>query len=108
MNEVSYVSQSNSSIAKNLKGRLLLVHGDMDDNVHPSLTMLCVDALIRANRDFDMLIMPGRNHNLWTDPYFLRRRWDYFVRHLLQEEPPADYRIQELPPEDSFLAKKSN
>ncbi len=107
LDEADYDSQSNFSLAGNLKGKLLLVHGDMDDNVHPSLTLMLASALIRANKDFELLIMPGRNHNLWTDPYFLRRRWDFFVRNLLGEEPP-EYAIGELPSEDPFLAKRMN
>ena len=67
----------------------------MDENVHPASTLALVDALIKANKDFDLLIVPNRPHRLDNDPYFLRRRWDYFVRHLLGVEPPAGYRIAE-------------
>lgn len=89
----NYLNQANSTIAHNLKGRLLLVYGSMDENVHPALTLQLVDALIRANKNFDLLVMPDRSHDFSTDPYFLRRRWDYFVRHLLLAEPPDDYKI---------------
>ena len=88
-----YDEQANRSLAANLTGKLLLVHGEMDENVHPASTLALVDALIRANRDFDLLIIPNRPHRLDDDPYFLRRRWDHFVRHLLGVEPPAGYRI---------------
>ncbi|MFO8060874.1 MAG: DPP IV N-terminal domain-containing protein [Bacillota bacterium] len=99
-----YDDQSNVDLAENLRGKLLLAHGDMDDNVHPALTLQLVHALIEANRDFDLLILPGRNHALMDltkgadapevrgDPYFTRRLWDYFVRHLLGAEPPS-YRV---------------
>lgn len=100
-----YVRSANSTYAANLKGKLLLVHGELDDNVHPGSTLQLVDALIRANKDFDMLILPNRNHGqvidvsggtprvVSPDAYFLRKRWDYFVRHLLGVEPPAGYEI---------------
>lgn len=90
----NYKSQANAGLAANLKGKLLLAHGDMDDNVPPALTIQVVDALIRANKDFDLLILPNRNHSLGRDPYFTRRKWDYFVRNLLGAEPPRNYEIK--------------
>lgn len=89
----NYLAQANYRMASNLKGKLLLAWGDMDDNVHPALTIKLVDALIKAGKDFDLLVLPNRNHSYNSDPYFVRRRWDYFVRHLLGEEPPAAYAI---------------
>lgn len=90
----NYGSQSNASLAKNLKGKLLLVCGDMDDNVHPAMTLQLVEALIKANRDFDFLLLPNSNHSLRPHrEYFIRKRWDYFVRHLLDFEPPKEYSI---------------
>ena len=87
--------QSNSAAAHKLKGKLLLVAGDMDENVHVSHTLSLVDALIRANRNFDLLIVPNQGHSiLMTHGYVLRKLWDYFVRHLLGEEPPADFEIE--------------
>ena len=80
--EADYASAGNEHLAVNLRGKLLLMHGDMDDNVSPSLTMRVVDRLIKANKDFDLLIMPNGNHGVFISPYFLRRQWDYFVRHL--------------------------
>jgi len=94
----NYLSQSNSTLAGNLKGKLFLVCGDMDDNVHPALTMQLVQALIRANKDFDFLMLPNSNHSFAPNKeYFIRKRWDYFVRHLLGAEPPKDYKIKEIP-----------
>ncbi|TKJ35891.1 peptidase S9 [bacterium (candidate division B38) B3_B38] len=92
--EDHYREQANSTIAHQLKGKLLLVHGDLDQNVHPYSTIQLVDALIKANKDFDLLIFPNRNHSLGRDPYFIRKRWDYFVKHLLGVEPPKEYKIQ--------------
>ncbi|MFE4197092.1 DPP IV N-terminal domain-containing protein [Paenarthrobacter sp. NPDC056912] len=87
---------SNTELAANLTGKLMLVHGDMDDNVTPHLTMRLVDALIEANRDFDLLIVPGVEHSFYgRRQYVTRRRWDYFVRHLMNVEPPTNYRIPE-------------
>lgn len=104
----SYATQDNIKLAGNLRGKLLLVHGEMDDNVHPSLTLRLVDALIAAEKDFDLLIIPNTNHGFFDTrkgsealeghlsqghPYFIRKRWEYFARHLLGVDPPAGYRI---------------
>jgi len=100
----NYDAQSNIALAGNLKGHLFLVHGDMDDNVHPALTMQVVDALIKAGKDFDMLILPNRDHAFGSDPYFIRRKWDYFVKHLAGKEPPKEYAINaaDIPPLNPF------
>ena len=76
----------------NLRGKLLLAHGTADDNVPPYNTLLLVDALIRANKDFDLLL-PNRRHGFGSEPYMVRRRWDYFVRNLMGAEPPAGYEL---------------
>ncbi len=89
-----YVFSANQNHAQNLQGKLLLIHGDMDENVHVASTMVVVDALIKANKDFDLLIMPNQPHDCTRHPYFVRRRWDYFLRHLLGADPPAGYQIQ--------------
>ena len=88
----NFAVEANASMAANLKGHLLLMHGDMDDNVHPAMTIQMVDALIKANRTFDLIIAPNRAHSL-NEPYFIRRRWDYFVQHLLGATPPSNYLI---------------
>ncbi len=96
-------AQANRMMAGNLRGKLLLVTGDLDDNVNPAATFQLIDALIEANRDFDLLVLPNRNHDYagtwgtWNeDPYFTRRRWDYFVEHLMGEQPPSGYRVGDL------------
>jgi dipeptidyl-peptidase 4 len=95
--EFDFAGHDNGSLAENLEGRLLLAHGDMDDNVTPHLTMRLVDALIKANKDFDLLIVPNAEHSMFHhQAYWLRRRWDYFVQHLMGETPP-DYRIADIP-----------
>jgi dipeptidyl-peptidase-4 len=88
----NFTESANKSMAKNLKGHLLLMHGDMDDNVHPAMTIQLVDELIKANKTFDLILAPNRNHGL-NEPYFIRRRWDYFVQHLLGMTPPDNYEI---------------
>ncbi|MEZ5043801.1 MAG: DPP IV N-terminal domain-containing protein [Saprospiraceae bacterium] len=88
----NYEMQANQNFAENLKGKLLLAHGAMDDNVPPYNTYLVVDALIKANKDFDLLIFPNARHGFGADsPYMMRRRWDYFVKHLRGEEPPKEF-----------------
>ncbi|HEY7328654.1 MAG TPA: DPP IV N-terminal domain-containing protein [Gemmataceae bacterium] len=77
---------TNAELAANLKGALLLVHGDIDNNVHPANTMRLVDALIKANKRFDMLIMPGQRHGYGeATSYFNQRLWEFFTDHLLGE-----------------------
>jgi dipeptidyl aminopeptidase/acylaminoacyl peptidase len=89
----NYDNQANPLKVANLEGKLLLAHGTMDDNVPPNNTLAVVDALIAANKDFDLLMLPNRRHGFAMEPYMIRRRWDYFVRHLLGAEPPPGYEI---------------
>jgi dipeptidyl-peptidase 4 len=91
----NYDAQANQNRAANLKGHLLLAHGTMDDNVPPSNTLLVVDALIKANKDFDLLMIPNARHGFGAaNPYMTRRRWDYFVEHLMGATPPSQYEMQ--------------
>lgn len=90
----SYDSQANQSFAKNLKGKLLLAHGTMDNNVPPYSTLLVVNELIKANKDFDLILFPNRPHGFGNEPYMVRRRWDYFVKHLLGAEPPKEFELR--------------
>jgi dipeptidyl aminopeptidase/acylaminoacyl peptidase len=90
----NYREQSNITLAPKLEGKLLLVHGDLDDNVNVSETLQFVNALIKANKDFDLLIVPNQYHGEGNSTYLIRRRWDYFVRHLLGVTPPKDYEIK--------------
>jgi dipeptidyl aminopeptidase/acylaminoacyl peptidase len=67
----------------------------MDDNVPPSNTLLMVDALIKANKDFDLIMIPNAHHGYGEASYYMmRRRWDYFVRYLLGAEPPKEYELK--------------
>jgi dipeptidyl-peptidase 4 len=90
----NYDNQAIQNLAKNLKGHLLLTHGAMDDNVPLYNTLLVVNELIKANKDFDLLLLPNRDHVYDFDPYVMRRRWDYFVRYLRGVEPPQSYEIK--------------
>jgi len=82
---------TNAEIAQNLKGRLLLVHGDMDNNVHPAGTIRLMDALIKANKRFDFMLMPGKAHGFADyQPYFTRMMFEYFSEHLIGDYYRAD------------------
>ncbi|MCY7374604.1 MAG: S9 family peptidase [Pyrinomonadaceae bacterium] len=94
----NYEDQANQNFAKNLKGKLLLAHGGMDDNVPPYNTYLVVDALIKANKDFDLIIFPNARHGYGANSFYMtRRRWDYFVKNLMGAEPPKEYEIKPKP-----------
>lgn len=97
----NYDNQANQLMAKNLKGKLLLAHGTMDNNVPVYSTLLVVDALIKANKDFDLIMFPNRGHGFGNEPYMVRRRWDYFVKHLLGAEPPKGFELKP-PPQPAF------
>ena len=89
----NYDNQANQLVAKNLKGKLLLAHGTMDTNVPPNNTLLVVNELIKANKDFDLLMLPNRGHGFGNESYMVRRRWDYFVKNQLGAEPPREYQM---------------
>ncbi len=91
----NYEAQANQLFAKNLKGKLMLAHGMLDDNVPPYNTLLVVDALIKANKDFDLVIFPNSRHGYGEFSYYMtRRRWDYFVQHLLGATPPKEFELK--------------
>ena len=87
-----YAAQANQNLAKNLKGKLMLAHGLLDDNVPPYNTLLVIEALEKANKDYDLVVFPNSPHGYGPySPYMMRRRWDYFVKNLLGVEPPHEY-----------------
>jgi len=101
----NYDSQANQNYAKNLKGHLLLVHGTMDNNVPMNNTLLVVDALIKANKDFDLLLIPNAAHAYGkAAQYMTRRRWDYFVRYLAGNLPPHEYQMKPYAAAQAALA----
>ncbi|NID09320.1 S9 family peptidase [Fibrivirga algicola] len=94
----NYEAQANQNYAKNLKGKLMLAHGMMDNNVPPSNTLLVVEALEKANKDYDLVLFPNSGHGFGSySSYMARRRWDYFVKHLLGAEPPKEFVIDLKP-----------
>jgi dipeptidyl aminopeptidase/acylaminoacyl peptidase len=83
-----YAESSNVTDAHKLQGKLLLILGELDDNVDPSSTFQFINALIKANKNFDFLMVPGMGHSLGGD-YGEHKRRDFLVKHLLNVEPPA-------------------
>lgn len=91
----NYDAQATENYAKNLKGKLMLAHGLMDDNVPPQNTLLVIEALEKANKDYDLVIFPNAAHGYGGfSPYMMRRRWDYFVKNLLGGTPPQEYELK--------------
>jgi len=91
----NYEAQANQTYAKNLKGKLMLAHGLMDNNVPPYNTWLVVEALDKAGKDYDLVVFPNAQHGYGSySPYMMRRRWDYFVKNLLGKEPPKEYQLE--------------
>ncbi len=91
----NYTAQANQNYAKNLKGKLMLAHGLMDNNVPPSNTLLVIDALEKANKDYDLVVFPNSPHGYGPmGPYMMRRRWDYFVTNLMGAVPPHEYQMK--------------
>ena len=90
-----YPAQGNENIAKNLKGKLMLAHGLLDDNVPPYNTLLVIEALEKAGKDYDLVVFPNSPHGYGQySPYMMRRRWDYFVKNLLGGVPPHEYQLK--------------
>lgn len=92
-----YSIETNPEIASNLKGHLMLVHGDIDNNVHPANTIRVVNALIRANKRFDMLILPGQRHGFGDmNEYFFWRMADYYCKWLMGSSKRDEVNIKEM------------
>lgn len=92
-----YSIETNPEIASNLKGHLMLVHGDIDNNVHPANTIRVVNALIRANKRFDMLILPGQRHGFGDmNEYFFWRMADYYCEWLMGSSKRDEVNIKEM------------
>ena len=88
----NYASQSHEALAAELRGKLMFIHGLLDPGCHPSALFRFTEALVRANKDFDLLLDPTAAHRMTG--YSTRRLWDFFVRHLAQEEPPQGIAIK--------------
>ncbi|MFA9370867.1 MAG: DPP IV N-terminal domain-containing protein [Labilibaculum antarcticum] len=90
-----YDEQSNLFLADQLQGKLMLAHGNMDNNVNAASSMRMADALIKANKDFELLLVPGCDHSsLYYNKYFIRKRWDFFVQNLWHKVAPNSYEIK--------------
>ena len=95
VSKTNYDIQANQLLAENLEGKLLITHGMLDDNVPPSNTMVVVDALIKANKDFDLILFPNKRHGYGDmRNYMMRRKWDYFVKHLKGVNPPNNFSFE--------------
>lgn len=92
----TYQSVSNITMAGNLKGKLLITHGGIDENVNPSATFKLAEALVKADKEFDMLIFPSQRHGYTGryNDYFTKKRWNYFVEHLLGVKPIWDFSMR--------------
>lgn len=86
--DASYSTSSNVDNAYRLKGKLLLINGELDDNVDPASTLQVVSALMKANKNFEQLYLPGKTHSL-GGPFEMHKMHDFFVKNLLGQEPPA-------------------
>ena len=80
-------------LVENLQGKLLLIHGFLDPILPVASTLRIVDALQKANKDFDLVLLPGSGHGVEINPYACRRAWDYFVKHLHGIEPPKEFQL---------------
>jgi dipeptidyl aminopeptidase/acylaminoacyl peptidase len=88
-----YEAADVTRLAGKLEGKLMLAYGALDDNVTMSQTIRLCDALNLKNKDYDLMVVPRKNHNVPSDLYFIRRKMDYFVKYLMREEPPKEFRL---------------
>ncbi|MDE0063016.1 MAG: DPP IV N-terminal domain-containing protein [Gammaproteobacteria bacterium] len=86
-----------TALAGNLNGHLLLIYGDLDENVPPVQVFRLIDALVAANKPYDLLALPNRAHGAAGEGYVIQRTWDYFVRHLNGMEPPRNVQVTNAP-----------
>ncbi|MCB8964973.1 MAG: DPP IV N-terminal domain-containing protein [Bacteroidales bacterium] len=93
--DTQYHNQSNVTNASKLQGHLMIVTGDLDNNVNPSATYKLAGELTKANKDFELIVLPNENHGTcYWNKYFIRKRWDFFVKNLLGLEHPREYKIK--------------
>ncbi len=93
--DTQYHNQSNVTNASKLQGHLMIVTGDLDNNVNPSATFKLAGELTKANKDFEFIVLPNDNHDTcYWNKYFLRKRWDFFVKYLLGQDHPKEYKIK--------------
>jgi dipeptidyl aminopeptidase/acylaminoacyl peptidase len=92
------------ALAKNLQGRLLVSYGTLDDNVNPAVALNLIAALEQADKDFDLIVVPGQGHWPQENPNYMRRVWDYLVENLAGQKPPVNYHIAPKPGDDDSEA----
>jgi dipeptidyl aminopeptidase/acylaminoacyl peptidase len=103
--ERDYAESDNGGVADRIEGKLLLVHGGLDTSVNPHHTLRLVDRLIAADKDFELVVVPGAEHIFFGyEHYVNRRKWDFLVRNLLDAEPPAGYRLTPAPVDLALVA----
>lgn len=103
--ERDYAQSANIEVADRIEGKLLLVHGGLDTSVNPHHTLRLVDRLIAADKDFELVIVPGAEHIFFGyEHYVNRRKWDFLVRNLHHVEPPAGYRLSPAPVDFALVA----
>jgi dipeptidyl aminopeptidase/acylaminoacyl peptidase len=100
---IQYEANSNITWAGKLEGKLLLAYGELDENVPPAATLRLVDALLRADKSFELLVLPGADHILGNDPRFNRRRFEFLMRNLLPSPPRLAFR--EIPVRSRYLLR---
>ncbi|QES48310.1 S9 family peptidase [Streptomyces venezuelae] len=104
--EADYTATSNAELADRLAGKLLLIHGGLDDRVSPQLTLRLAERLVQHGKDFDLVIVPDADHIYFGyEHYVTQRRWDFLVRNLLGAEPPAGFRLPPVPIDMEALAE---
>ncbi|WP_405163071.1 S9 family peptidase [Nocardia sp. NBC_01499] len=102
----AYTEASNVDAAQRLTGKLLLMHGGLDDSVSPQLTLRLAEALVQADKDFELLLIPGADHyGNGYEHHINRRRWDFLVRNVMGAEPPAGYRLAPIPMDMDAVAE---
>ncbi|HKJ30474.1 MAG TPA: DPP IV N-terminal domain-containing protein [Balneolales bacterium] len=89
-----YANQNDVKLASHLKNKLLLVHGDMDTNVHPAEIYRMANALEKAQKDFQMMIIPNYSHGITHNPFYIKLKWNFFVKNLKGKTPPANFKIE--------------
>ncbi|WP_433023037.1 DPP IV N-terminal domain-containing protein [Kribbella sp. CA-294648] len=103
--ERDYAESDNGAVVDRIEGKLLLVHGGLDTSVNPHHTLRLVDRLIAADKDFDLVVVPGAEHIFFGYEHHVnRRKWDFLVRNLLAAEPPAGYRLTPAPVDLALVA----
>lgn len=90
----NYRKFSPTTYADQLIGRLLLAYGDLDENIQPAALLSLINAFTQKGKSYDLVIMPGRGHGFFAEPYFHKRMWDYFIEHIHKREPLRHFKLE--------------